>query len=469
MVHRAHRGRPERDQGARLFGSAGRPGRHDGRPERSHGDIRGAGTAAPRDVHGRVEERFDRGRPPRTGVVPVLRWRAPVGCRRRGAGPAAVPVALGAGRPLGHPDRGAGRRGRLELRSAGVAARAARPAGEPGGQARRRGGRLARPAGRLAGHGALGLGLRGPAPPSGREHVREVVVGRPRRTGLVDSDGDRVGSPVAVACRAHPGLLGRAGGRLRALPARFGRPRRTRRLPPAGPGAGPGGGRRGAGHAQPDEPRRGHRGDRDRRGALRPPPPVGVGVLGRSAIPPRAGAAASDEGAAGPGAAGGAVEDDPQVLGGGRAQRRRADRHRHLRGLGAGDRLGRFRDAVRSGADRQDHVGRRAAGPGRREPRLGTPPAVEGRRRGGLAQASRRRRGGAGGGCARRGRRPHEPGAGPSGRLARGHRGPGQPRVPGRRGGRGDRPDDRSGRRRPQRGGRLWRTGGAARLSTRPT
>ena len=325
----------------------------------------------------------------------------------------------------------------------------------PGGQARRGGGRLARPAGRLAGHGALGPGLRGPAPPSGREHVREVVVGRPRRTGLVDSDGDRVGSPVAVAHRAHPGLLGRPGGRLRALPARFGRPRRTRRLPPAGPGAGTGGGRRGAGHAQPDEPRRGDRGDRDRRGGLRPPSPVGVGVLDRSAIPSRAGTAASDEGAAGPGAAGGAVEDDSQVLRGGRAQRRYGGRHRHLRGLGAGDRLGRFRDAVRSGADRQDHVGRRAAGPGRREPRLGTPAAVEGRRRGGLAQASRRRRGGAGGGCARRGRRPHEPGAGPSGRVAGGHRGPGQPRVPGRRGGRGDRPDDRSGRRRSQRGGRV--------------
>ena len=227
---------------------------------------------------------------------------------------------------------------------------------------------------------------------------------------------------------------------LRALPSRFGGPRRTRRLPPAGPGAGPGGGRRRVGHAQPDEPRRGHRGDRDRRGALRSPPLGGVGVLGRSAVPPRAGAAAADWGAAGPGAAGGAVEDDSQVLRGGRSQRRHADRHRHLRGLGAGDSLGRLRDPVRRGAGRQGHVGRRAAGPGRREPGLDTPSAVEARRRGGLAEATRRRRGGAGVGRARRSRRPDEPGAGPSGRVAGGHRGPGQPRVPGRRGGRGDRP-----------------------------
>ena len=303
-------------------GSAGRPGRHEGRPERSHGDIRGAGTAAQRDVHGRVEERFDRGRPPRTGVVPVLRRRAPVVCRRRGAGPAAVPVALGAGRPLGHPDRGAGRRGRLELRSAGVAARAARPTGEPGGQARRRGGRRARPAGRLAGLGALGLGLRGPAPsfrPGARSRSRG---GAPS----ADRPGPSQRRPSGAACGC-----GASGSSWPPRPCWRPATRASSEIRPAAPYTTPTPGwsgcwpwRRPAGvlvTLSRDEPRRRHRGHRDRRGALRSPSPVGVGVLDRSAIPSRAGTAASDEGAAGPGAAGGAVEDDPQVLRGGRAQR----------------------------------------------------------------------------------------------------------------------------------------------------
>ena len=328
-VHRAGRAGLERDTRAGCRRRQGRRWREHPRPRRPGRVVGRAGPPPGRHIHRRMEERLDRRRPPGAGLLPLLRKGADLGGAGRYAGERAAPVPRRACRPVGVAARRHRHGGRALFRPGHGASGA--HGEEPG--------RSGPPAGDRAG-GAVpkdGAARRRPAPcrllrtaaHTGGDHARGRAARRAGQSRRVDDRGDELGASVGVAWRA--------GARLRRRAGRDSPPLPTSRLLQGGGRPDAGARRRRAVDAQPDEPRRGHRGDPERRPLRRLPPPPDSGRMGRRAAPLRARHTRNTQPALSAAEACLPLRHRFEALRHRRAERRDAHSHGDIQRVGAGD------------------------------------------------------------------------------------------------------------------------------------